>query len=93
MLKEKVKQEIDKLNEEQLKQVERFIALIKIKVVTPQAVLQSWDAVTPEEWTKSFREWAAQLPKTGVILPDEAYDRESIYGDRGLDCGERLEIY
>ncbi|MGG6268030.1 hypothetical protein ACQ4M3_15435 [Leptolyngbya sp. AN03gr2] len=88
MLKEKVKQQIDKLNEEQLKQVESFIASIELESEKTQASLQSWDAVTPEEWVKSFQQWTAQLPKTGVSLPDEAFDRESIYGDRGRVCDE-----
>ncbi|GAP97536.1 hypothetical protein [Leptolyngbya sp. NIES-2104] len=83
MLRDKVKQEIDRLNEDQLKQVEGFIASIKHQAEKPQALLQSWNAVTPEEWVKSFQEWTAHLPKTGVSLPDEAFDRESIYGDRG----------
>ncbi len=49
MIREKVKQEIDKLTEDQLKQVERFIASIKLQNGKPQASLKAWDAVAQEE--------------------------------------------
>lgn len=85
MLKEKVKQEIDKLNDEQLKQVESFIASIQAQFEQSQTPKRFWETATKEEWLKSFHEWVEQFPKTEVILPDEAFDRESIYGDRGRD--------
>lgn len=81
MLQEKIKREIDSLDEEQLKQVESFIASIKLQSDQSQASLQPWHSVTPEEWAKSFQEWTSQLPRTGVSLPDEAFDRESIYDE------------
>jgi len=31
----------------------------------------------------AFKEWYQSLPKTGVVLPDEAMERSSFYGDRG----------
>ncbi|MBE9012258.1 hypothetical protein IQ250_18840 [Pseudanabaenaceae cyanobacterium LEGE 13415] len=85
MLKEKVKQQIDKLNDEQLKQVESFITAIQVQSEQSQTSKRYWETATKEEWLKSFHEWTQQFPKTEVILPDEAYDRESIYGDRGRD--------
>ncbi|HTL89129.1 MAG TPA: hypothetical protein VL134_06995 [Leptolyngbya sp.] len=81
MLQEKIKQEIDTLSEAQLKQVESFIASIKIQSDRPQTSLRAWNTVTPEEWARDFREWTSQLPKNGVSLPDEAFDRGSIYGE------------
>lgn len=85
MLKEKVKQEIDKLNEDQLKQVESFIEAIQVQSEQSQTPKRFWKTATKEEWLQSFHEWTRQFPKTGVSLPDEAFDRESIYGDRGRD--------
>lgn len=79
MLREKVKQEIDELSEEQIKQVESFIAAIKLQSEQPHTSLRPWQTVTPEEWARNFREWTSQLPKTGVSLPDEAFDRGTIY--------------
>lgn len=88
MLKEKVKQEIDKLNDDQLKQVESFISAIQAQAESSEKTPRFWQTATREERIKDILEWTAQLPKTGVSLPDEAFDRESIYGDRGNDCGE-----
>ncbi|BAU11728.1 unknown protein [Leptolyngbya sp. NIES-3755] len=79
MLKEKVKQQIDKLNEEQLKQVESFIATLQIQAQQSQEPRRFWETATPEEWVRSFQEMVAQFPKTGGSLSDEACDRESIY--------------
>ncbi|MBD1843162.1 hypothetical protein H6F89_07045 [Cyanobacteria bacterium FACHB-63] len=77
MLKEEVKQEIDKLNDDQLKQVESFIASIKLQAEKSSAPL--WQRTTPAERAKDLEEWASQFPLTGGSLPDEAYDRENIY--------------
>ncbi|MCU0551247.1 MAG: hypothetical protein MUC48_18020 [Leptolyngbya sp. Prado105] len=37
------------------------------------------ESTTPEERARDFQEWLAQFAKSGVSLPDEAYDRGSIY--------------
>jgi hypothetical protein len=37
-----------------------------------------------EEWSKAFHTWVDSHPTDGPVLPDEAMERESIYGDRGL---------
>jgi hypothetical protein len=42
-----------------------------------------YETATPEEWIAAFREWTASHPKTGIILSDEAIDRDSIYEGRG----------
>ena len=41
-----------------------------------------WNTLPPEEWARQFREWAEshrELP----VLPPEAMERESFYGERG----------
>jgi hypothetical protein len=81
MLREKVKQEIEQLSEDQLKQVESFIAAIQVQSEQSQKPKRFWETATQEEWLKDFREWTQQFPKTGGSLPDEALDRESIYGE------------
>ncbi len=30
-----------------------------------------------------FSKWVSQFPKSKANLPDESFDRETIYGDRG----------
>lgn len=34
-------------------------------------------------WHRRWREFLANRPHTDVVLPDEAMERESIYGDHG----------
>lgn len=77
MLKEKVKQEIDKLNEDQLRRVEIFIASIQLEAEKSSVPL--WKRTTPAERARDLEEWASQFPKTGGGLPDKACDRENIY--------------
>lgn len=36
------------------------------------------------EWSQELRAWANNYPTDAPLLSDEAVDRESIYGDRGL---------
>ncbi|MEA5550307.1 hypothetical protein VB713_04790 [Anabaena cylindrica UHCC 0172] len=33
----------------------------------------------PETRAREFREWVSQIPETGLSLPDEAFNRDSIY--------------
>jgi len=88
MLREKVKQEIDQLSEDQVKQVESFISAIQHEAEQSEQPPRFWQTATKEEWLKDFREWTQQFPETGGSLPDEAMDRESIYGDRGAVINE-----
>jgi hypothetical protein len=37
--------------------------------------------LTQEEWVREFRAWAASHAGNTVVLPDEAMEREAIYGD------------
>jgi len=79
MLREKLKQELDKLNEEQLKKIADFIAFIEFQAKQVESSTLFWQRITPMERAKEFREWVSQLPKTNLSLSDEAFSRESIY--------------
>ena len=79
MLREKLKQELDKLNEEQLKKIADFIAFIEFQAKQIESSTLFWQSTTPVERAKEFREWVSQLPKTNLSLSDEAFSRESIY--------------
>lgn len=36
-----------------------------------------------EEWLREFNDWVRSHAGNTVVLPDEAMERESIYGDHG----------
>jgi aspartate ammonia-lyase len=73
MLRETLKQEIDRLSEAQLRKIADFVDSIKTET-TPV-----WQRATPIDRAEDFRAWIAQLPKTSITLTDEAFDRNSIY--------------
>jgi hypothetical protein len=79
MLRDVIRQEIDKLSESQLKRIAEFIALVKLQPQAMSAKVPFWKSATPTERAQDFRVWVEQLPKTGLSLPDEAFDRSSIY--------------
>jgi hypothetical protein len=79
MLKENLKKEIDKLNEEQLLKIADFIAFIEFQAKQVKPSVPLWQNLTPQERSSEFRDWVSQLPKNGVSLPDEATSRDSIY--------------
>lgn len=41
-----------------------------------------WDSLSPEEWRRQTREWAASHDQSIPPLPDEAVSRESFYEER-----------
>lgn len=79
MLRENLKQEIDTLSESQLSKIAEFV--IALKAHTQQLVKKPlfWQRATPLERSQDFRRWVAGLSKGGPTLPDNAFDRESIY--------------
>ncbi|BFM38215.1 unknown protein [Synechocystis sp. LKSZ1] len=79
MLRDTLKQEIDKLSEVQLARIAELITLVKLQTQDVPASVPFWQHATPKERAQSFRAWVEQLPKTGLSLPDEAFDRASIY--------------
>ena len=79
MLRDTLKQEIDRLSEDQLRQLAELIALVKHQTQDISKSMPFWQRATPAERAQNFRAWAQQLPKTGLSLPDVACDRASIY--------------
>ncbi|MBD1896868.1 hypothetical protein [Coleofasciculus sp. FACHB-129] len=79
MLREKLKQDLDKLNEEQLKKLADFIAFLEFQSRRVESSVPFWQRETPVERARELREWVSQLPKNSPSLPDEAFSRDSIY--------------
>jgi len=79
MRREILKREIDTLNESQLSRIAEFIMSIKAQEQQLLKSIPFWQRATPMERSQDFRTWVAGLPKTGLSLSDEAFDRESIY--------------
>jgi hypothetical protein len=78
-LRERLKQEIDSLNESQLSSIAEFMASIKAQTQHLVQRTPFWQRAIPAERTQDFKEWVAGLPKTGLSLSDEAFDRDTIY--------------
>lgn len=79
MLREDLKKELDKLNDEQLKKIASFITLIEFQSRQGTSSTPFWQRATPVERAREFRGWVSQLPKNGPSLPNEAFSRDSIY--------------
>jgi hypothetical protein len=79
MLRETLKQEIDQLNESQLRKIADFVTVIKNQAHKLAENIPFWQRATPVERAADFRSWVAQLPETRLSLPDEAFDRSNIY--------------
>ncbi|HEY9852480.1 MAG TPA: hypothetical protein V6D28_23615 [Leptolyngbyaceae cyanobacterium] len=80
MLREKLKQELDRLNEDQLKKIADFISLIDSEAnQLTSSFVPFWQTATPSERAREFRDWISQLPTTNVSLSDEAFSSDRIY--------------
>jgi hypothetical protein len=79
MLRETLKQEIDKLTDSQLRKVAEFMKAVKPQTQQLTQVIPFWQHATPVERAEDFRRWVAQLPQTSITLADEAFDRGNIY--------------
>ena len=79
MLRDTLKLEIDQLSDEQLKKIADFIALIKGQTHQLAKATPFWQRATPLERAHDFRVWVSQLPQTSPSLPNDAFDRSSIY--------------
>ncbi|NEP58417.1 MAG: hypothetical protein F6K31_15595 [Symploca sp. SIO2G7] len=79
MLRDTIKQEIEQLSESQLIKVAEFISLVKLQTQQTSKNTPFWQCATPVQRVQNFRAWVEQLPKTGLSLPDEAFNRENIY--------------
>ena len=79
MLRETLKQEIDKLSDSQLKRIADFIDSVKTQAQQLVQIVPFWQRATPIERAEDFRRWVSQLPKASITLPDDAFDRGNIY--------------
>jgi len=86
MLREDLKKELDKLNDEQLKKIADFIALIESQPRQSMPSNPFWQRATSVERASDFRQWILQLPKHGLSLSDEAFSRDTIYADDELSA-------
>ncbi|MGB7415019.1 MAG: hypothetical protein WA902_12500 [Thermosynechococcaceae cyanobacterium] len=77
MLRENLKQELDQLTDNQLKEIAALISSIKTQQSTQARPF--WQRGTPDERVQDLLAWVAQLPKIGITLSDEAFDRGNIY--------------
>jgi len=60
----------------------KTLAARKLNEAFPEDPMQRvmWNGMTVEQWIRETREWSASH-KDWPILPDEAFERESIYAD------------
>lgn len=79
MLREDLKKELDKLNDEQLRKIADFIIDLEVQSGQIQSSVPFWQRATPPERAREFRDWVLHLPKGSPSLPDEAFNRDSIY--------------
>ena len=77
--RETVKQEIDNLNESQLSRIAEHISSLKAQAQNVIKTKPFWENATPKERAQDFLEWVSGLNRTGSTLPNEAFDRGSIY--------------
>lgn len=75
MLREDLKQEIDKLSEVELREIAEFVVALKQRTQTTPF----WQRATPAERADDFQVWVKQLPQTGISLQNIAFDRGNIY--------------
>lgn len=81
MLREELKKELDKLNDEQIEKIADFIAFVEFQSKQVTSPTPFWQRSTPVERSREFRRWISQLPKNGSSLPDEAFNRDNIYAE------------
>lgn len=81
MLREELKKELDKLNDEQIQKIADFIAFVEFQSKQVTSSVPFWQRSTSIESSREFRKWISQLPKNGSSLPDEAFNRDTIYAE------------
>ncbi len=77
--RETVKKQIDLLSENQLSKIADYISSLKTQTKNMLKTAPFWQNATPKERAEDFLEWVSGLNKTGQTLPDEAFDRGTIY--------------
>ncbi|NJM86871.1 MAG: hypothetical protein HC847_06395 [Hydrococcus sp. RU_2_2] len=81
MLREDLKKELDKLNDEQLQKIADFITSLELQSEQITQSTPFWQRTTSTERSREFREWVSQLPKDSPSLSDEAFSRDTIYAE------------
>lgn len=77
--RETVKKQIDLLSDNQLSKIADYISSLKTQTRNALRTMPFWQNATPKERAADFLEWVSGLNKTGLTLPDEAFDRGNIY--------------
>jgi hypothetical protein len=57
--------------------------LVQDKLIAAQPCLPDPNALPFDEWMRNFEALLASFAGNTVVLPDDAMERESIYGDHG----------
>jgi hypothetical protein len=78
MLREELKKELDRLSDEQLRQIADLIANFESQANQALSI-PFWQTATAAERAQEFREWVAHFPTGSPSLPDSAFSRDSIY--------------
>jgi hypothetical protein len=77
---EELKQKLDALSEEHLRQVATFIALLELRQQRAVSPTPLWQRASYAERAKELKQWSANLPHgRSQSLPDTAFDRATIY--------------
>lgn len=79
LLRESLKRELDSLDESQLSRIATFIHVMITPNTNRTKSVVLWQNASKAERARDLRTWATDLRDTGVSLPNEAFDRESIY--------------
>ncbi|MBP0039059.1 MAG: hypothetical protein J7519_15345 [Roseofilum sp. SID1] len=80
MLLQQIKEKLDQFNDEQLNQIADFIDSIEAQAQRlPGQNRKLWQNTTPTERAQEFRDWVSGLARTNISLPDEAFNRDSLY--------------
>jgi len=83
MLRDTLKLEIESMSESQLEEL--AVLIRRIKVRTQQSIRAEsetkplWQHATPQARAEELLNWSAKQSHTGISLPDEAFDRDTIY--------------
>ena len=77
--RESLKQQIDSLSDKQLAQIAEYISSLRTQATKKLNVRPFWQSATPQERSQDFLQWVNALHKTNLTLPDEAFDRATIY--------------
>ena len=80
LLLDKLKQDLNELDEQQLQKVDQFLSSIVLESQNSKESPEFRTQVSGENCVRSFQEWVDRFGAIGgPSLPDEAFDRGTIY--------------